>query len=238
MEEQINLGKWSPEKVDTLLHKASALSKTKDKINLLSRQFLNIPYKENSLAGSQNKPEIFVINLEAVDCFTLIDNVEAMRLSKSFDEFKDCLRDIRYQDGVVNFENRNHFFINWREYNSDFVEDVTSKVGLSEQVAKELNDRGDGTFYLPGVACIKSTINYIPSESVNNKVINKLKTGDYIGMYSDKPGLDVSHVGILIKDNDSTVLRHASQKFNKVVDEDFEEYIKNKPGIIVLRTKK
>ena len=238
MEEQINPGKWSLEKLDTLLHKSSALSRTEEKIDLLSGQLLHTPYQENTLIGSQNKPEIFVINLEAVDCFTYIDYVEAMRLSKSFIEFKDRIKKIRYQEGTVNFENRNHFFINWREYNSDFIEDVTSMIGRSQEIVKELNARGDGTLYLPGVACINVTINYIPSESIDNRVIDKLEIGDYIGIYSDKPGLDVSHVGIFIRDNDKTVLRHASKKHQKVIDEDFRNYIKNKPGIIVMRTKK
>ncbi len=237
MKEQINLGKWSPKKLDSLLKEVSGLSLSGEKIKFLSRHFLNIPYMESTLTGSIGESEVFVINLEFVDCFTFIDYVEAMRLSNSFNKFKDCLDDIRYQDGKVQFEKRNHFFINWREYNSDIVEDVTTSVGNSVRVEKELNDRGDGTSYLPGIAYIKSTINYIPSASIDNKVIDELKTGDYIGIYSDKPGLDVSHVGILIKGNDSTVLRHASQKHEKVVDEDFKDYIKNKPGIIVLRTK-
>jgi hypothetical protein len=161
-----------------------------------------------------------------------------MRLSSSIHLLKSSLEKIRYQNGTVQFEKRNHFFINWREYNSAFVEDVTGNVGLSEQVDKELNNRGDGTLYLPGVVCIKSTIKYIRSECIDNKVIYELKTGDYIGIYSDRAGLDVSHVGIFISSNDRTFLRHASQKHQKVIDEDFREYIKNKPGVIVLRPKK
>ena len=237
MEEQINLGTWSSERLDALLRKASAMSRTEDQIDFLSGQFIHIPYKENTLIGSLNNPEIFVINLEAVDCFTFIDNVEAMRLSKSYDEYKDRLKNIRYQDGAVDFRKRNHFFITWREYNSDFVEDVTKIISRSVQVDKKLNDRGDGMFYLPGIACINSTIDYFPSESIDNRVIDKLETGDYIGIYSDKPGLDVSHVGIVIRDNDKAFLRHASQTHQKVIDEDLKEYIINKPGIIVLRPK-
>ena len=237
MEEKINLGKWSSKKLDTLFNKVSALSTTDDKIDLISRQFLNTPYKEKTLAGSYSIPEIFVINLEAVDCFTFIDYVEAIRQSISFDEFKERLKSIRYQNGLVQFERRNHFFINWRDHNPDFVEDITPKVGPCEQVDKDLNSRGDETLYLAGVACINSTLNYIPSESIDNTIINKLKTGDYIGIYSDKPGLDVSHVGIFIRDNDKTFLRHSSQIHQKVIDEDFQEYINNKPGIVVLRAK-
>jgi hypothetical protein len=238
MDEQINPGKLTPEKINTLLHQVSVLSKTEEKIDVLSRQFLDVPYRENTLDGNQNQPEICTVNLEAADCFTFLDYVEAMRLSTSFNDFKSSLKKIRYKNGLVSFKHRNHFFINWREYNSEFVEDITARVGASEQVDKDLNNRGDGTLYVPGVACITLTIHYVPSKSIDDSVIDKLNTGDYIGIYSDQPGLDVSHVGIFIRDHDRTLLRHASQKYQKVVDEDFKEYIKHKPGIIVLRVKK
>jgi hypothetical protein len=50
-------------------------------------------------------------------------------------------------------------------------------------------------------------------------------------------GLDVSHVGIIIRDRDALLLRHASsdRRFRKVVDQDFQTYISGKPGLIVLR---
>jgi hypothetical protein len=66
-----------------------------------------------------------------------------------------------------------------------------------------------------------------------------MRTGDYVGIYSEIKGLDVSHVGIVIKDGDKIYLRHASsqKKQRKVVDQDFKDYIFKKPGIIVFRPK-
>ncbi|UCH80529.1 MAG: DUF1460 domain-containing protein [Nitrospiraceae bacterium] len=235
MEEIINLGQWSEEEMNSILRRVCGESDTGKKINWISRFFLHVTYRESTLKGSTVDPEMFVINLEAVDCFTFLDYVEALRLAKSFNEFRDRLKKIRYQEGIVQYEKRNHFFINWKEYHSDFVEDITPGIGKSECVDKLLNDRGDGTLYVPGIACIRSTFSYIPSEFIDGIVIETLKTGDYIGIYSDKPGLDVSHVGIFIRDRDKTFIRHASHTYMKVVDEDFKEYIKNKPGIIVLR---
>jgi len=69
-----------------------------------------------------------------------------------------------------------------------------------------------------------------------DKTIGQLfQTGDYIGIYSDLPGLDVSHVGIVVKDGPNINFRHASSAARKVIDEDFSEYIAGKPGIVVLR---
>jgi hypothetical protein len=61
--------------------------------------------------------------------------------------------------------------------------------------------------------------------------------GDYTGIYSDLKGLDVSHVGIIIKDGVNVYLRHASsqKEYSKVIDQDFRKYMVDKPGIIVLR---
>ncbi len=80
---------------------------------------------------------------------------------------------------------------------------------------------------------------YIPSKCVDAEVTKKLKTGDYVGIYSEQEGLDVSHVGIVIKKKDAIDLRHASSVKTKrgVVDEDLKKYLESKPGIIVLRPK-
>ena len=74
-------------------------------------------------------PEVLTINLAGVDCFTLLDYVEAMRLSASFDDFKKNLKKIRYQSGIVDYQHRNHFFTDWIEFNSDLVADVTKQIG-------------------------------------------------------------------------------------------------------------
>jgi hypothetical protein len=72
---------------------------------------------------------------------------------------------------------------------------------------------------------------------MDDQVMERLHTGDYIGIYSKEDGLDVSHTGIIIREQGAVKLRHASsmKKHRKVVDEDFKEYLKAKPGIIVLR---
>jgi len=67
--------------------------------------------------------------------------------------------------------------------------------------------------------------------------VGKLSTGDYVGIYTELPGLDVTHTGIIIKKNGRTYLRHASSRNvnDRVVDEDLLEYMQNKPGLVVFR---
>ena len=241
MKEQILLGKWTTDKLEQMLEEASKIRGSAARIDFISKHFLNTDYKESTLVGDINTPEVFVINLEGVDCFTFIDYVEAMRLSHSFPAFKENLKRIRYRSGVVAFKNRNHFFTDWEKSNSGFVSDITGRAGAkkTKNITKTLNKKQDGTRFLPGIPFKKRPLKYIPSDAIDKSVINNLQTGDYIGIYSEKQGLDVSHVGIIIKDKVSIFLRHASsaKKYRKVIDHDFKEYISGKPGLIVLRPK-
>jgi len=261
--ELISLGKWTSEKLDVLLHESSEMkiplnppllkgdlgglpfissNDTGLRIDYLSKQFLGTPYKELSLIGDINTPEVFVINLEGVDCFTLLDYVESMRRSFSFDEFRENLRKVRYRGGEVNFKNRNHFFTDWREFNSNFIDDVILQIGGKKvrSIMKLLNQREDGSYYLPGIQLKDRLITYLPVDMIDDAILSELRTGDYIGIYSEKQGLDVSHVGIFIKRENDIFLRHASslKEYRKVVDQDFRDYMADKPGILVFRNKK
>lgn len=239
--ESINLGRWTIDDLNERLLKAAMTGSAGERIAFLSGHFHGIPYLENTLVGGANTDEVFVVNLASVDCYTLIDYIEAMRLSSSFEDFVEFLKKIRYRGGIVSFGDRNHFFTDWREFNGEFVEDATGKIGLQDArtVRKVLNLREDGSFFIPGVGPVERDVRYIPSSLLNDQIINRIETGDYIGIYSDCKGLDVTHVGIFIKQRKSLFLRHASsvQEKRKVVDQDFIEYVKNKPGIVVFRPK-
>ncbi|GAB4543046.1 MAG: DUF1460 domain-containing protein [Thermodesulfovibrionia bacterium] len=230
-------GWWDEKRIEGILRKSSNIRDVGNRIEFISRQFLGIPYKDSTLIGDINTPEVLVINLEAMDCLTFIEYVESMRLSNSFSEFKDSLRRIRYKSGIVQFDKRNHFFTDWIGYNSDCVMDITKGIGDSIEVLKELNKGEDGSYILPGIPSIFRRVRYIPSENINGSLIEKLKTGDYAGIYSLKDGLDVSHVGIIIKDKETVYIRHASKRYGRVIDEEFKTYMSNKPGLIILRPK-
>jgi hypothetical protein len=240
---EINLlGEWDQKNLNSLLHESSGINNTGIRIGYLSGQFLGTPYQESTLIGDTNTPEVSVINLEAVDCFTFLDYIESMRRSSSFDEFRENLIKVRYRGGELNFKNRNHFFTDWCEFNSNFIDDVTGQLGGKKVIVvmKLLNQKEDGTYFLPGIQPMERLITYIPSNMIDDSILGQLRTGDYIGIYSEKQGLDVSHVGIFINQEHKTYLRHASshKEHRKVVDQDFSDYITDNPGILVFRSKK
>lgn len=239
--EQILLGKWTKEQLDLTLIEALKINDAGSRIDFLSQHFLDTRYKESTLIGNISTPEILVINLEEVDCFTFIDYIEAMRRSGSYIEFRKNLVNVRYRSGEIDYKNRNHFFTDWKAFNTEFIVDVTPHIGAgkTKSVSKRLNEKDDGTLFLPGIPCRPGEIEYIQTILSDDTVMAGLKTGDYVGIYSEIEGLDVSHVGIIIRQGDSVSIRHASSiiKQQKVLDEDFKNYIANKPGFVVLRPK-
>jgi len=211
-EEQEILGRYTAEDLDVLIADACRITDIGERIAFLSRQFLDIDYRENTLAGNREREELFVINFREVDCLTFLESIAALSLSKTFTEFKDMLKKVRYRNGIVSYETRNHFFTDWAVHNADSFHDITLLIGKPETVIKEkiMNEKADGTPLIPGIQPVIRKIFYLPSIKVGTGVLKKMRTGDYIGIYSEENGLDVTHVGIFIRNTDSFFLRHAS----------------------------
>ncbi|WP_145520721.1 DUF1460 domain-containing protein [Yersinia mollaretii] len=207
-------------------------------INRVSAEFLGTPYKADVLIGSPTEPEKLVVNFDALDCFTYLDYVNALRQSGSESDFLKKLISTRYINNNISYTHRKHFFTDWSHRQPLNAQDVTAQISShTVVVTKYLNQREDGGEFIPTLGIVKRDISYIPAEFVNDEAISHLKTGDYIGIYTKIKGLDVTHTGIFIMTPNGAVLRNASsmKKNMKVVDSPFVSYVKNTPGIIVLR---
>lgn len=218
-DQYINLGKFEN---DSSIFKENDVAK-------LSQKFLNINYVSNTLSkvDINSSKENLIINFEALDCFTFIDTIEALKNSSDHKSFIDKLIKIRYKDGLVTYPNRNHFFSDWLKNNN--MKDITCTLGKCQKQEKLLNKNYK---YLKNIPMVKRDIYYI---APNDLDISKLQTGDYIGIYTKLLDLDVTHTGIIIKKNDLVYLRHASSKKKKILDVLFKDYIYSKTGILVYR---
>ncbi|MDW5500807.1 DUF1460 domain-containing protein [Pseudomonas lundensis] len=209
-------------------------------IDLLSRPFLGTPYVANMLIGSQDTPEKLVIDFRGLDCFTYIDYVDALRQADSQADFVQRLINIRYANGDINFLQRKHFFTDWSHQAKTNTTDITATLSPhAVTLVKNLNEKADGGSYLPGLKNVQRSITYLPSEFIDDKVLAQLHTGDYIGIYTNLAGLDVTHTGIYIMTQNGPVLRNASSRKEnmQVVDSPFMDYVLATPGIVVLRAK-
>lgn len=234
MRERIHLGKWDRVGLGRMLRKA-AVSGVSERIEYISGQFLGVPYEEATLVGSLDTLEELVIRLDSVDCFTYIDYVEAMRLSRSFEGFKEQLRRVRYKPGHISYATRNHFFTDWIE--TPRVMDVSAHIGRIEaqKVVKTLNRKSDGSLFLPGIPERMREVTFVPARALDEETLDRLHTGDYVGIYTETEGLDVSHAGIVVRHEGRVSLRHASSIERMVVDQDLRGYMSENPGMIVLR---
>jgi len=237
----INLGRWSNTELGQIIASARQIESPGKRIVSLSRHFIDTRYVANSLIGGPQTAEQLVINLAGFDCFTYLDTVEALRRSTIAKDIPEQLKQVRYRNGTLSYENRRHFFSDWVAGDNGGVVDVTSAVGpdRARVVVKQLNLKGDGSHWVTGIPVVRREIAYIPVSKINREVLSALRTGDYVGIYSNHPGLDVSHTGLLVKDGDRFQLRHASSRRSsrRVVDVDLLEYLQGKPGLVVYRAR-
>ena len=226
-----------PEKWQTILSNACRFSAPGARVECLSNNFLGTPYRADTLGGGPGQDEHLTIEFEAVDCFTLLDYIEALRRIEMPGEFRAALINVRYRDGIVTWSSRKHFFTDWAL--DPEILDVTAEIApyAVQSVEKELNRHADGTPVLPGIPLRHRRIFYHSADPLNPEVLDRLQPGDYIGIYSEEAWLDVSHVGLLVIKNGKAYLRHASSRPETlyVIDSPLIDYLRGKPGIIVLR---
>ncbi len=183
-----------------------------------------------------------------LDCMTYVEHVLALAASDKVSyepEFLCRLIDIVYNaDGkpLMN-HNRNHFTSSWG--------DVNERKGYLINVARNhphalmrelyLNKVGSNrTFYVEDrfmIAEQPQQMWYFPLPPVLERRVT-LASGDVVALVTDKEGLDVTHMGFYIEHSRKRWLRHASLKLNRIVDQDFDQYLrdgKQIKGLMVFR---
>ncbi|HRE42115.1 MAG TPA: DUF1460 domain-containing protein [Ignavibacteria bacterium] len=223
--------------------------------------FLGTEYVGGTLDKNTNS-ENLVVYVTGLDCVTFIENALVMsRLLKNgktdFDSYKKELTKIRYRNGVIDgYPSRLHYFTDWIFDNQQkgIVEDITKEIG-----GKPYNKTIDFmTTHIDSYPQLKNNSEnvrqmkvfedlmnaremfYIPKSEVD-KYYDKLQSGDIIATTTDIGGLDVTHTGLIYKDeNGNTRFMHANIKTKEVMitNEELKEYLmgnKKQTGIIVAR---
>lgn len=189
------------------------------RVNQGSEIFLWRRYAENPLGGGPGSQELFSVSFDEFDCVTYVETVLALSCSKTQTRFLRELRDLRYEGGKVDWFSRNHFMTAWLERNvaRGAVADLTQG---RDTVAK--------TRTLSGVAGLppeEVTFRLFPKRCLS-RVRSQIQTGDLIMFVSTKEHLDVFHMGILIREDERILLRHATRSAGKVIEQDLTEFLK------------
>ncbi len=104
-----------------------------DRVIEVSAHFLGTPYHLGPLGeGSQGefdqKP---LISFSVVDCTTFVEETMALSLADNLAQATKILQRIRYKNGVISYQTRNHFpSVDWIPNNiaAGFIKDITSTV--------------------------------------------------------------------------------------------------------------
>lgn len=141
-----------------------------------SAGLLGTAYKADTLVGSATTPEQLVVDLRGLDCFTFIDNVEALRRAGNYPDYVQELEKVRYADGKVDFNHRHHFFTDWAQGPGARTRDITDELETVTRFSfKQLNAKADGTPFIQGLSAVKRAITYLPSVAITNETLSRLQ---------------------------------------------------------------
>ena len=191
---------------------------------------LGTPYLVNPLIGSMHEPEVFVATLEGFDCVTFMETVLALARASDVDEFLALLREIRYTHGEVEWRKRHHYTTDWARHNiwQGWLRDLTRGADTLVKT-KSVN----------AVAGLRPRIVSFRYFSKRKLPIisRQLADGDLIFFVSTRKGLDVFHTGIVFREGDRVILRHAARSRGGVVEQELAEFVKanRMPGFIIAR---
>lgn len=218
-------------RVAQLLLKARNVRLAGHRIDILSHHFLGCPYKSYPLIGSADKAEVFTASLDGFDCVTYIETILALACAFHIDDFTEWLRKIRYEHGVIEWKRRNHYMTNWIRNNrrEGIIRPISVATVPTVSRQRILN-------VVPGLALQRTRVKCVPKAAAKRLKVF-LRTGDLIFFASTRKNLDVFHTGIIVRDGERTLMRHASRSKGFVVEQELSEFLKanRMAGVIVER---
>jgi hypothetical protein len=208
--------------IERLIQETRDLPRLSERIDVVSSRLLGVRYQDNTLIGGPKLAEQFVIRDDAFDCVTYCEVVLAAANSRDLGEFETVLRRIRYDQGRVQYDQRNHYWADWCKRNIDngFCRSVAIEPSTTfDKVVTWHREFGKHRVSISAVA--KSTM---------FAHAGQLAPGDIIGFTSGRLGLDYYHTGLIAFGKDGELsMRHAARSRGRVVEEKLTAFAKTNP---------
>lgn len=224
----------------------------------IGRYFLGDEYVAHALEVTDT--EKLIVNLRDLDCTTYAENLLAIARTlkadqATFEQYTRELEKIRYRDGNRGeYPTRLHYFSDWIYNNAQnklistpadsFGDPLNIRVNFMSTHPESYKHLQGNPDFINVVEQQEAEISgreyfYIPKEKIQEKE-SMLREGDIVGLTTSIDGLDVAHVGILVKVDGRMHLMHASQSKLKVEvsDEPLSSFLKptsKNTGIMVAR---
>lgn len=224
-------------KINRLLTKAIEIADAQQRVEAIAREFIGTPYINGTLESSDG--EMLTVNLDQFDCTTFVETVMALAMTagegrSSWHDFIYNLQNIRYRNGAVNgYSSRLHYVSDWivdNVHRGNFKE-VTSKSDLASYEVKTIdyitsnrdlypaleNQEEYERMKMAEIGYRNHRYPYIKAARTAKAIKNFLKSGDIIALTTKKKGLDVSHMGIIVLQDNRLHLLHASSAGKEVI---------------------
>lgn len=209
----------------------------------VGRNLLGSPYVPHTL--DQNATEQLVVNFRAFDCTTYLETVLAVAfahhalppnapLTQVEPLFRRYLTKLRYRNGHIDgYASRLHYFSDWLRDNErkGLLTDLTPSLPGRMLVAKPVTYMTQATYRYPSLrdpavlrqmvlaetALNQQSFYFIPKKNIR-LIESQLHEGDIVMLTAARPGLDMKHVGLAVRQPNGRIhLLHASSEQGRVV---------------------
>lgn len=208
------------------------------RVAFFARMFDGVPYAAHTL---EREPEMLTVRIDSLDCTTFVETAMALAFTigegrSSWRDFIYNLRRIRYRGGEVNgYPSRLHYISDWavdNKYRGNF-QDATTLFPRYNTIVRSIDFMTANRDRYPALADsavyerIRAVENgyrnhrfpYLKTIDLGSKDIKAaFHNGDVVALVSNLKNLDVTHMGIVVKDSPSAepYLLHASYSDGKV----------------------
>jgi len=224
--------------------------------------FLGTPYVGATL---EMEPEGLVVNLRELDCTTFVESVLALSRTvaagdSTFEAYCKQLRSVRYREGVITgYLDRLHYTSDWMyENDRKGIVKYVAEEGVGQPYVFELSFMSShpdsyrqlkaDSLLIPLIAAKEEEVNgrsdfyrYIPKMEIDSFALS-IHNGDMLGFVTSVKGLDISHVGLIVRhgEEDELSFIHASSLAMEVIvnKESLKHYVENSKsceGIMLAR---
>lgn len=121
--------------IEQLYHRLNTIPNTSiaTRIEWFSAQFISAPYFLGALGeGPKARYDQYPrYRTDVFDCDTYVNTVLALAIGSSLESFQQCMKQMRYQKGIIGYLHRNHFTsIDWNTNNQKkgFLKDITCSI--------------------------------------------------------------------------------------------------------------
>jgi hypothetical protein len=229
----------SPEEVSSFLARVQQSHPSfEERVLAIAGASAGTPYHDGPLGEGPGAPydDDPLIDLSRADCVTFVEQVIAMAQSHSYDETVQRLQRIRYKNGEIRFERRNHFMLADWVHNNPFAREVTGVLGVETAAItrsvgrKKFFGFHDAAEFVETAVDETRTVKVIPPAAVT-AAEPEIPSPSLICFVGKVDWLFALHCGLYLRDESGQGrLYHASSLAGEVVAMDLTEYMASQEG--------